>query len=120
MKADCVFCKIVNGELPSKKRYETEDVLAFDSIDPLAPVHVLIVPKKHIENLSASHNADLDILGKCQLAARDIAKRMKVGGAFRLITASGYGGGQRVFHLHYHLVGGWKTDKDMIVGVKPE
>jgi histidine triad (HIT) family protein len=105
---DCVFCKIVKGEIPSKKVYESKDVMAFYDINPVAPVHVLIIPKKHIENLANVSGEDERVLGKCQLAAGEVAKKLGIADAFRLLTASGTGAGQTIFHLHYHLVGGWK------------
>lgn len=106
---DCVFCKIVKGELPSKKEYEDDDVLVFQNLYPLAPVHVLVIPKKHIDNIAHATEEDLMVLGKCQLAAKKVAEKLGIGDAFRLLTASGKDAGQSVFHLHYHLVGGWKN-----------
>lgn len=111
MDKDCVFCKIVKGEIPSKKEYEDDGVLAFRDINPVAPVHILIVPKKHIKNLSSASVEDAAILGKCQVVASELAKKNGIGGAFRLLTASGSEAGQSVFHLHYHLVGGGKFGK---------
>lgn len=114
MEQDCVFCKIVKGEIPSKKEYENEDVFAFHDINPVAPVHILIIPKRHIKNISGAKNDDVNILGKCQIAARDVAEKLGISSAFRLATANGKEAGQSVFHLHYHLVGGWK-DKTKIL-----
>ncbi|OPX44285.1 HIT-like protein [Ruminiclostridium hungatei] len=105
--SDCIFCKIINGEIPSKKVYETEKVYAFHDISPEAPVHVLIVPKEHI----ASHNeltaGNVGIMMDIHLAANEIARLMGIADSgYRLINNCGTDVGQTVFHLHYHLVGG--------------
>lgn len=116
---DCVFCKIVKGDIPSKKVYEDKNVLAFHDINPASPVHVLIIPKKHVESLASSKPSDSKVLGEIQLAAKKVAKKMGIEKAFRLATVSGYDAGQRVFHLHYHLTGGWGKKKgEMREGVK--
>jgi len=104
---DCIFCKVIKGELPSKKEYEDKDVIAFRDINPVAPVHVLIVPKKHITNLVSASDKDGEILGKCQLVAKEVAKKVGISDAFRVLTANSEKAGQSVFHLHYHLIGGW-------------
>lgn len=118
MSNDCTFCKIVKGEISSKKVYEDKHVYAFNDINPVAPVHVLIISKKHIKNLASATTKDKDFLAQCQIAAGKVAKKMGVGEAFRLLTASGEGAGQSVFHLHYHLIGGWK-DKVPEMEVEP-
>ncbi len=105
--SDCIFCKIINGEIPSKKVYETDKVYAFHDINPEAPVHVLIVPKLHI----ASHNElsadNVDVMKDIHLAANEIAKSLGISeSGYRLINNCGADAGQTVFHLHYHLVGG--------------
>ncbi len=105
---DCVFCKIVAGEIPTQKIYEDDRVLAFNDINPLAPVHVLIVPKKHIVDLAEAKKEDEALLGKIQLVAAEVAKKLGVGDAFRILMANGKDAGQSVFHLHYHVRGGWK------------
>ncbi len=104
---DCLFCKMVNREIPTTIVYEDEDVLAFNDIAPKAPVHVLIIPKKHIESLAAATEDDLRILGKLQMVAHRLAKELGVAeSGYRVLTNSGKDSGQVVFHLHYHLVGG--------------
>lgn len=105
---DCVFCKIINRELPSKIEYEDSDLVVFQNINPLAPVHVLIVPKKHIVNLSDISKVDQRIMGKMLLVAKEMSIKLGIGGAFRVAVANGEGAGQSVFHLHFHLTGGWK------------
>ena len=108
--SDCVFCKIVKGEIPTKFEWEDDEILAFDDIKPIAPVHILIIPKKHIESLGAAKKEDAELLGKIQRIASKLAEKKGIGNAFRLLTLSGKGAGQAVFHLHYHLVGGWKGE----------
>ncbi|NLA71136.1 MAG: histidine triad nucleotide-binding protein [Clostridiaceae bacterium] len=106
---DCVFCKIIRGDIPSKKVYEDEDVLAFKDLHPVAPVHVLIVPKKHYSNLFdmtsdpegrkellEMHKAFPDIVRACGLETQ----------GFRLINNCGESAGQTVMHVHFHLIGG--------------
>ena len=103
--SDCVFCRIVAGEIPSKKVYEDESVFAFEDIAPKAPTHVLVVPKKHIARLADVGPGDEPLLGA--LAARSAAIARERGLAdFRLVANNGEGAGQSVFHLHFHLLGG--------------
>ncbi len=106
---DCIFCKIVNKELPSKIEYEDDDVIVFHNINPLAPVHLLIVPKKHIVNISQITEKDEKLMGKMVLVAKKMAEKMGILSAFRTATANGKNAGQSVFHMHLHLTGGWKT-----------
>jgi histidine triad (HIT) family protein len=108
MEEDCIFCKIIDRKLPSKIEYEDEDIIAFRNIEPLAPVHILVVPKKHIINLSAIEETDKELLGKILLVSKKLAKDLGIIKAFRVATANGEGAGQSVFHLHFHLTGGWK------------
>jgi histidine triad (HIT) family protein len=105
--ADCIFCKIVKGEIPSKKVYEGDKVLAFHDINPAAPIHILIIPRRHISSLSEAKEKDKDVLGEIQVVAARVAKKAGITDAFRLLVASGSEAGQTVFHLHYHLIGGW-------------
>ncbi len=105
--SDCIFCKIINREIPSKPVYENDSVYAFHDISPEAPVHVLIVPKEHI----ASHNeltaGNVGIMKDIHLAANEIARQLGIAeSGYRLINNCGGDAGQTVFHLHYHLVGG--------------
>lgn len=112
----CIFCKIVRGEIPAKKEYEDEDVVVFHDVEPKAPIHVLVIPKKHIPRLSEVSQEDVGVLGKCQLVAADVAQKLGVGDAFRVLNASGEGAGQSVFHIHYHVLGGWEQVPRMEVG----
>ncbi|MDR3256810.1 MAG: HIT domain-containing protein [Endomicrobium sp.] len=107
MLKDCLFCKISEGEVPSYKVYEDEKVFAFKDINPQAPIHIIIIPKKHISGLNTVRQEDERILGCIQIVASKIAEQfheMKRG--FRVIANCGSDGGQTVFHIHYHLLGG--------------
>ena len=106
MDENCVFCKIVKGEIPSKKVYEDEEVLAFHTIEPEAPVHVLVIPKKHITNLGFATDEDAEVLGKCQVVCGNLARELRIDGAFKVLSLAGEKAGQSVFHLHYHVMGG--------------
>jgi len=108
MNQDCVFCKIINRELPSKIEFENDDLMVFQNINPIAPIHLLIVPKKHIINLSDVSNEDQNVLGKTLLIAKEMAFKHGISDAFRLAAANGENAGQTIFHLHFHLTGGWK------------
>lgn len=103
--AECIFCKIAGGEIETRLVYEDNDIVAFKDLNPQAPTHILIIPKKHIDALGAAGEEDAALLGKIQLAAAKIAKEQGLKD-FRLVTNSGKGAGQSVFHLHYHLMGG--------------
>lgn len=110
--ADCIFCKIIKGESPAKFVYQDEQIVAFKSIDPTAPVHILVIPKKHIEKLQDMSDNESDLLGKLILAAKKIAIQEKINQGFKIIINCGREGGQEVFHLHVHLLGGWKGGVD--------
>lgn len=104
---DCLFCKIINGEIPSSKVYEDELVYAFEDINPSAPVHVLIVPKVHIASIEEMEEEHINLIGHLHLVASKIAKENNIDeSGYRLLTNVGKDGGQSVFHLHYHLLGG--------------
>lgn len=104
---DCVFCKIINKELPAAVVYEDEDILAFKDARPLAPVHILIIPKKHIESLNDLTENDVDLVGRMVLVAKKIAVDFDISPkGYKLLTRVGEWGGQEVPHLHMHLIGG--------------
>lgn len=105
MSADCIFCKIVNGSIPSKKIYEDEDVIAFNDINPSAKVHFLIVPKTHIDSLASCDKQNQDLLGKMLLLAPKLAEEQGLAG-FKTLINTGVDGGQEVFHIHLHVLGG--------------
>lgn len=103
---DCVFCKIANGEIPSKKVYEDEKILAFHDLDPKAPVHILIIPKQHIASAWDITGENSAIISYIFEKAPQLAKELGLAGGFRLVNNCGNDGGQTVQHLHFHLLGG--------------
>ena len=104
-----VFKKIIDKEIPAKIIYEDDDVIAFEDIAPVVKVHVLVIPKKEIKNLDAATEEDLIILGKLQLAISKIAKKLGLSeDGYRVVTNINDNGGQTVYHLHYHILGGQK------------
>lgn len=104
---DCIFCKIIRKEIPSQVVYEDDRVLAFKDINPLAPVHVLIIPKEHLTNVLDINEDNADLIGHIHLVANKLAAEAGIAeSGFRIVTNCNEEGGQVVFHLHYHLVGG--------------
>jgi histidine triad (HIT) family protein len=103
---DCLFCKIIAGQIPSKKVYEDDKAYAFHDIHGQAPTHVLIVPKQHIPGLKEATEADAEILGYCQIVAAKIARERGIEEGYRTVYNVGPKAGQSVFHLHLHLIGG--------------
>ena len=103
---DCLFCKIIGGEIPAKKIYEDEHVFAFEDIEPKAPTHVLIIPKKHIQGLKEAAAEDAELIGRMSLAAAQIGRDRGIEDGYRTVFNVGPKSGQSVFHLHLHLVGG--------------
>jgi histidine triad (HIT) family protein len=109
MEKDCLFCRIIRGETPTEILYTTEHLVVFRDIRPQAPVHLLIVPKKHIRSVNDLTAADAPILGELFQAAREMARRQGISAAgYRLFVNVERGGGQVIFHLHMHLIGGWR------------
>ena len=106
-KTDCIFCKIIAGEIPSKFIYKDKDVVVFADINPVAPVHLLVVPVKHITSLADMKDADAPLAGKMVVAANKVAKEQGLSkNGYRLTINSGADAGQLVQHLHIHLMGG--------------
>ena len=105
MSDDCVFCRIAEGKIPSRKVYEDDAIFAFEDIAPKAPTHVLLIPRKHIARLADASAADEAVLGALAARAAAIAKDRGLSD-FRLVANNGEGAGQSVFHLHFHLLGG--------------
>lgn len=103
---DCLFCKIVRGELPARKLHEDEYSVAFADIDPKAPVHLLVVPRRHVASLSEATAEDRELLGRLLLTAKDLAAKQNLGKGYRITINTGEEGGQTVDHLHLHLLGG--------------
>jgi histidine triad (HIT) family protein len=105
MSTDCIFCKIVDGKIPSTNIYEDDEMIAFRDIHPIAPVHFLIVPKLHIESLLSCDEMHQKLLGKMLLIAPKLAQAQGLKG-FRTMINTGPEGGQEVFHIHVHVFGG--------------
>ena len=103
---ECLFCRIIRGEIPSKKVHEDEHTFAFEDINPQGPTHVLVVPKKHIAGLKEATPADAEIVGRCHLIAANIARERSIEDGYRTVLNVGPRAGQSVFHLHVHLIGG--------------
>lgn len=104
--AECIFCKIVAGQIPAHKVYEDEDVLAFKDIHPKAQVHILVIPKQHIVSLQEVDDAHSALLGRISILLNKIAQAAGLDNGFRTIINAGPGGHQEVLHLHYHILGG--------------
>jgi len=104
--ADCLFCKIISGEVPSKKVYEDDNTFAFEDIHPQGPVHVLVIPKRHITGLKEATPEDAALIGLCHLTAARIARDRSIEDGYRTVLNVGPRAGQSVFHLHLHLIGG--------------
>ncbi|RLC20432.1 MAG: histidine triad nucleotide-binding protein [Deltaproteobacteria bacterium] len=109
MSSDCLFCKIVNREIPTEFLYEDDDFVVFRDINPAAPVHLLLVPKKHIRSMNDLQREDGSILSDLFMIAKDMAKEQGVNeSGYKLLFNVEKGGGQVIFHIHLHLIGGWK------------
>lgn len=104
--SDCIFCKIVEGKIPSSRVYEDDDILAFKDIHPARPVHVLVIPKRHITSLATATSEDVPVLGKILAKANELAVAQGSPDGFRVIINTGHIGQQEVPHLHAHIVGG--------------
>lgn len=102
----CLFCKIINGDIPATTLYEDDDVLAFRDISPQAPVHFLVIPKKHISGPAALTAPDDPLVGKMMRVGADIAAQEGIGAGFRVVFNNGASAGQTVFHIHLHVLGG--------------
>ena len=107
MSIDCIFCKIIDKKIDAKIIFEDKDVVAFNDINPLAPVHVLIIPTKHIVSINDVKDEDALMLGKMIITAKNIAKKLDIAeGGYKLLFRIGKNGGQEVDHIHLHLIGG--------------
>jgi len=106
---NCIFCKIIKKEIPSTIVYEDDDILAFRDINPVAPVHILVIPKKHIESVIELKEEDEKVVGKIYTVINKIAKQENINeNGFRIVVNCGEDGGQEVKHLHFHIIGGKK------------
>ena len=105
--SDCLFCKIVSGEIPCDKIYENDKLIAFRDIDPKAPTHILVIPKKHISSINELEISDQNLAGEILLAAKEIAKIENIeSSGYRTIFYTNSDGGQTVYHIHMHVMGG--------------
>ena len=104
--SECIFCKIVAGKIPSRKVYEDDDMFAFHDINPQAPVHFMIVPKRHVDSLAAVGETDAPVLGRMMARAGRMAAEQGLTDGFRTIVNTGRVGRQDVYHLHIHILGG--------------
>jgi histidine triad (HIT) family protein len=104
--SDCIFCKIVEGKIPSRKVYEDDEVLAFHDISPMAPVHFMIIPKRHVDSLATCGPEHAPVLGRMMAIAGRLAREQGATDGFRTIVNTGRVGRQDVYHLHIHIIGG--------------
>ena len=111
---NCIFCKIIAGEMPSKKLHEDEDVIAFYDINPQAKVHFLVVPKKHIKSAADVGPQDVELIGRCFEVIAKLAKEHEQINDFRVITNSGEGAGQTVYHIHFHVLAGERLKHSLV------
>lgn len=110
---DCIFCKIIKGEIPSNKVYEDEQILAFYDINPQAPVHVIVIPKQHICSANDINSFNSPIVGKIFEAIPKIAEKCGLENGYRIITNVGENGCQSVKHIHFHILGGKKLAEEL-------
>lgn len=112
---NCIFCRIVRGEIPSRKAYEDDEVLAFHDIQPVAPVHLLVIPKVHVPTLYDATDEHAAVLGRIMTLAGRLAREQGAGDGFRTIVNTGRVGRQEVMHVHVHVIGGSEQLGPMIV-----
>ncbi|MCF7797100.1 MAG: histidine triad nucleotide-binding protein [Candidatus Marinimicrobia bacterium] len=106
MEENCIFCKLIAGEMPVEKLYEDEEVMAFNDINPQAPTHFLVIPKQHIAKPGEIGDGDEPLVGKLIHRATRLAHKLGLGNGYRMVINHGDDGGQTVFHLHVHVMGG--------------
>lgn len=112
MDENCIFCRIVSGQIPGEKVYEDDRIVVFNDIHPKAPIHLLVVPKEHVQSLMTAGPQHEALVGKMMLLAPRLAREQGSADGFRVVINNGPGGGQEVFHLHMHILAGprpWKT-----------
>ena len=112
---DCIFCKIINGEVPSEKVYENDSVYAFEDINPVSPVHVLVIPKLHVKNINELTQENSKVMSEVFLAVKEVAKIKGLEKGYRVIINNDKAGGQVVWHLHIHVLGGKDSMGPMIL-----
>ncbi|MCD6148838.1 histidine triad nucleotide-binding protein [bacterium] len=107
----CIFCQIINKEAPAEIVYEDEKIIAFKDIHPVAPVHILVVPKRHIDSVEDLKEKDRELAGRLILVAKEVAQQFSINkSGYKLVFNVGRGGGQIIDHIHLHLIGGWKKN----------
>ena len=107
MSEDCLFCKLISGEIPATEVYRDDDIFAFEDINPIAPTHILVIPIKHLSDIKSANQDDQELIGKMLLIANQIATEKGLAeGGFRYVINTGKNGGQTVYHLHLHIIGG--------------
>ena len=107
MSEDCLFCKLISGEIPATEVYRDNDIFAFEDINPIAPTHILVIPIKHLSDIKSANEDDQQLLGKILLIANQIATEKGLAkDGFRYVINTGKNGGQTVYHLHLHIIGG--------------
>ena len=112
---DCIFCKIIKGEIPSSKVYEDEEILAFKDINPAAPIHILVIPKKHVKSLLELEDEDYELVGKIQKVINKLAHQLNIEEeGYRVIVNCGKDAGQEVMHLHFHLLAGKQLGEKIV------
>lgn len=104
--SDCIFCKILDGDIPSNRVYEDEYCIAFHDVQPAAPVHLLVIPRKHISSLDALTPQDQELMGHIMTRIPEIARNQGLEQGYRTVVNTGEHGGQTVFHIHFHILGG--------------
>jgi histidine triad (HIT) family protein len=104
--SDCVFCRIAKGEIPARFVHQDDELVAFHDLAPQAPVHVLVIPRRHLTSLAACTEADGALVGRLAIVAARLARELGLAGGWRLVANTGEDGGQSVAHLHFHLLGG--------------
>ncbi|MEK7168837.1 MAG: histidine triad nucleotide-binding protein [Patescibacteria group bacterium] len=117
---NCVFCKIINKEIPSTPVFEDDDLIVINDRDPKAPVHMLIMPKKHIVNLDALTEEDFVIVSKILMTAQRLAKEKDILGRYKVVTNVGEIAGQTVMHMHFHVLGGWNSNSEVTTQLKQQ
>jgi len=115
---DCVFCKLINGKITVDPVYQDDDVFVIKDIAPKAPVHLLIMPKVHISNLDGVSDENSSLLSKIMFTAKKVANQMGISGKYKVTTNIGEMAGQTVFHMHFHLLGGWEKKDDVVSELK--
>ena len=104
--SDCIFCKILDGDIPSNRVYEDEYCIAFHDVQPAAPVHLLVIPRKHISSLDSLTPQDQELMGHIMTRIPEIARNQGLDQGYRTVVNTGEQGGQTVFHIHFHILGG--------------